>query len=91
MVVSRCGMPLGYEVFADNTSDLTTVEHIVEPMENAMERETTLVNTTPQFHDGFARFAALVFQDLELSCTDLSIPVSPQRSRTCLLRTWCQT
>lgn len=33
LVVSRCGMPLGYEVFAGNTTDLTTVEHIVETME----------------------------------------------------------
>jgi transposase len=34
LVVSRCGMPLGYEVFAGNTADSTTVEHIVETMEN---------------------------------------------------------
>ena len=33
LVVSRCGMPLGYEVFAGNTADVTTVEHIVEIME----------------------------------------------------------
>jgi transposase len=33
LVVSRCGMPLGYEVFAGNTTDVTTVEHIVETME----------------------------------------------------------
>lgn len=33
LVVSRCGMPLGYEVFAGNTADVTTVEHIVEMME----------------------------------------------------------
>lgn len=33
LVVSRCGMPLGYEVFAGNTADVTTVEHIVETME----------------------------------------------------------
>jgi transposase len=33
LVVSRCGMPLGYEVFAGNTADSTTVEHIVETME----------------------------------------------------------
>ena len=33
LVVSRCGMPLGYEVFAGNTPDVTTVEHIVETME----------------------------------------------------------
>ncbi|MCA9081762.1 MAG: IS1634 family transposase [Planctomycetaceae bacterium] len=33
LVVTRCGMPLGYEVFAGNTADVTTVEHIVETME----------------------------------------------------------
>lgn len=33
LVVSRCGMPLGYEVFAGNTADVTTVEHIVKTME----------------------------------------------------------
>lgn len=33
LVVARCGMPLGYEVFAGNTPDVTTVEHIVETME----------------------------------------------------------
>jgi transposase len=33
LVVSRCGMPLGYEVFAGNTADVTTVKHIVTTME----------------------------------------------------------
>ena len=33
LVVSRCGMPLGYELFAGNTADVTTVQHIVETME----------------------------------------------------------
>lgn len=33
LVVSRCGMPLGYEVFAGNSADVTTVEHIVTTME----------------------------------------------------------
>lgn len=33
LVVSRCGMPLGYEVFAGNTSDVTTVKQIVDQME----------------------------------------------------------
>ncbi|MBL8819042.1 MAG: IS1634 family transposase [Planctomyces sp.] len=33
LVVSRCGIPLGYEVFAGNTADVTTVEDIVETME----------------------------------------------------------
>jgi transposase len=34
LVVSRCGMPLGYDVFAGNTADVTTVEHIVTTMES---------------------------------------------------------
>lgn len=33
LVVSRCGMPIGYEVFAGNRTDVTTVEEIVETME----------------------------------------------------------
>ena len=33
LVVSRCGMPLGYEVFAGNRHDATTVKEIVNHME----------------------------------------------------------
>jgi len=33
LVVSREGMPLGYEIFAGNTTDVTTVKQIVESME----------------------------------------------------------
>jgi len=33
LVVSRCGMPLGYEVFAGNRIDVTTMQEIVETME----------------------------------------------------------
>ena len=33
LVVSREGLPLGYEVFAGNRVDVTTVEHIVSTME----------------------------------------------------------
>lgn len=33
LVVSRCGMPLGYEVFQGNTIDVMTVETVVETME----------------------------------------------------------
>jgi transposase len=33
MVVSRCGLPLGYDIFKGNTVDVTTVETIVETME----------------------------------------------------------
>ncbi|MFO0949378.1 MAG: IS1634 family transposase [Planctomycetota bacterium] len=38
LVVSRCGMPLGYELFAGNTADVTTVETIVETMESRYGR-----------------------------------------------------
>lgn len=33
MIVTRSGMPLGYEVFAGNTVDVTTVQEIVEQIE----------------------------------------------------------
>ena len=33
LVVSKCGMPLGYEIFAGNRHDSTTVDEIVETME----------------------------------------------------------
>jgi len=33
LVVSRCGMPLGYELFAGNRSDVTTLQEIVTTME----------------------------------------------------------
>jgi transposase len=33
LVVSREGMPLGYEIFSGNTTDVTTVQQIVETME----------------------------------------------------------
>jgi len=33
LVVSKCGMPLGYEIFAGNRHDSTTVKEIVETME----------------------------------------------------------
>ena len=38
MVVSRSGLPLGYEVFAGNRSDVTTVEEIVAAMEQKYGR-----------------------------------------------------
>lgn len=34
LVVSKCGMPLGYEVFDGNRNDSTTVEQIVESIED---------------------------------------------------------
>ena len=33
LIVTRSGMPLGYEIFAGNTTDVTTVKGIVERME----------------------------------------------------------
>jgi transposase len=33
LVVSRCGMPLGYELFAGNKADVSTVQEIVTTME----------------------------------------------------------
>jgi transposase len=38
LVVSKCGMPLGYEVFAGNRSDVTTLQEIVETMERRYGR-----------------------------------------------------
>ena len=38
LVVSRCGMPLGYEVFAGNRHDATTVEEMVQHMETLYGR-----------------------------------------------------
>jgi transposase len=34
LVVSKCGMPLGYEVFVGNRSDVTTLKEIVDLMEH---------------------------------------------------------
>ena len=33
LVVSKCGMPIGYEVFAGNRTDVTTLKEIVQTME----------------------------------------------------------
>ena len=38
MVVTRDGMPLGYEVFPGNTTDVNTVEQIVGTMEERYGR-----------------------------------------------------
>ena len=38
LVVSRCGMPLGYEVFAGNRNDATTLEEMVEHVEGLYGR-----------------------------------------------------
>jgi transposase len=38
LVVSKCGMPLGYEVFAGNRLDVTTLQEIVRTMERRYGR-----------------------------------------------------
>jgi len=38
LVVSRCGMPLGYEVFEGNRTDVTTLREIVETIEDRYGR-----------------------------------------------------
>jgi hypothetical protein len=38
LVVGKCGMPLGYEVFAGNRVDVTTLQEIVETMERRYGR-----------------------------------------------------
>jgi len=38
LVVSRCGMPVGYELFAGNKADVTTVREVVEAMEGRYGR-----------------------------------------------------
>jgi transposase len=38
LVVTRAGLPLGYEIFAGNTTDVDTVEQIVEHMEERYGR-----------------------------------------------------
>ena len=42
LVVSRCGMPLGYEIFAGNRNDATTLEEIVEHIEELYGRASRI-------------------------------------------------
>jgi transposase len=42
LVVSRCGMPLGYELFAGNRHDSTTLVEIVETMERRYGRSNRI-------------------------------------------------
>lgn len=42
LVVSRCGMPFGYELFAGNRHDATTLEEIVETMERRYGRSNRI-------------------------------------------------
>ena len=42
LAVTQCGMPLGYEVFAGNRHDCTTLEEIVETMERRYGRSNRI-------------------------------------------------
>lgn len=42
LVVSRCGMPLGYEIFAGNRNDATTLEEMVEHIEGLYGRASRI-------------------------------------------------
>ncbi|MGH9555788.1 MAG: IS1634 family transposase [Terriglobales bacterium] len=42
LVVSRCGMPLGYELFAGNRNDATTLQQIVEHIEGLYGRASRI-------------------------------------------------
>jgi transposase len=65
LVVTRHGMPLGYEVFAGNRTDVTTVEEIVGTMEArygrahriwVMDRGMTSAETVAWLQDGQRRY-----------------------------------
>ena len=59
LVVTREGLPLGYEVFAGNRTDVTTVEEIVETMETPLRHGPADLGDGPR-HDerGEPRLAA---------------------------------
>jgi transposase len=65
LVVSKCGMPLGYEIFAGNRRDVTTVEEIVETMEKrygqadriwAMDRGMVSEDNMAFLHQGSRKY-----------------------------------
>ena len=65
LVVSKCGMPLGYELFAGNRRDVTTVEEIVETMEKrygqadciwAMDRGMVSEENIAFLHEGGRKY-----------------------------------
>ena len=65
LVVSKCGMPLGYEIFAGNRRDVTTVEEIVETMEKrygkadriwAMDRGMVSEDNMAFLHEGRRKY-----------------------------------
>jgi transposase len=65
LVVSRCGMPLGYELFAGNKADVTTVREIVTTMEDrygkadrvwAMDRGMVSAANIEFFKEGGRRY-----------------------------------
>ncbi len=68
LVVTRCGMPLGYEVFAGNTADVTTVKGIVEMMdiqlteaEDAFRIQKSDLSIRPVWHQKEDRVRAHIF------------------------------
>ena len=62
LVVSRCGMPLGYEVFAGNTADVTTVQQIVTTMAEAAFRiHKSDLKIRPIWHQKEERVLAHIF------------------------------
>lgn len=65
LVVSKCGMPPGYEIFAGNRRDVTTVEEIVETMEKrygkadriwAMDRGMVSEDNMAFLHEGRRKY-----------------------------------
>lgn len=65
LIVSKCGMPLGYEIFAGNRRDVTTVEEIVETMEKrygkadriwAMDRGMVSEDNMAFLHEGSRKY-----------------------------------
>jgi len=65
LVVSKCGMPLGYEIFTGNRRDVTTVEEIVQTMEKrygkadriwAMDRGMVSEDNMAFLHEGSRKY-----------------------------------
>jgi len=76
LVVTRDGLPLGYEVFAGNRTDVTTVEEIVDPMESrcgvaqcilVMDRGMTSEDNLEWPRAGGRRYLALPVQTHTIS------------------------
>jgi transposase len=79
LVVTREGMPLGYEIFAGNTTDVTTVKQIVECMEERFGK----VNRVWVMDRGMASSENLAW----LNCTQRHYVIGTQRSE---LKRWAK-